>query len=165
VKIIKLHTPKRIIGRQDILDLPALNLRKIACKIDSGAFTSAIHCHHIFLKIFDDGSQELSFRVLDPTHKAYNSLDLSTKNFKEKIVKSSFGEEEFRYVITTTVVLFGKKYETEFTLADRMEMRFPVLLGRKILNKIFLVDVSKKDLSFKRKRKKQIKKNLNIQKI
>jgi hypothetical protein len=50
-------------------------------------------------------------------------------------------------VIKTKITIFGKKIRTEFSLANRRKMRYPILLGRKLLNKRFLVDVSQKDLS------------------
>jgi len=36
----------------------------------------------------------------------------------------------------------------EFSLANRGSMRFPVLLGRKLLRNKFVVDVSLKDVSY-----------------
>ncbi|NJM93841.1 MAG: ATP-dependent zinc protease, partial [Cytophagales bacterium] len=38
-----------------------------------------------------------------------------------------------------------------FTLTNRSEMKFPVLLGRKLLRRRFLVDVSAHNLSFELK--------------
>lgn len=35
---------KKIIGRTDLIDFPELDLWNIGAKIDSGAYTSAIHC-------------------------------------------------------------------------------------------------------------------------
>ena len=36
----------------------------------------------------------------------------------------------------------------EFSLSNRGNLKFPVLLGRKILRNRFLIDVTKKDLSY-----------------
>ena len=36
---------KLIIGRQDVIDLPELELFKIAAKIDTGAYSCSLHCH------------------------------------------------------------------------------------------------------------------------
>jgi len=59
-------------------------------------------------------------------------------------VKSSTGISECRYKIKTKIKLGDKIYKTDFTLSDRSEMKFPILLGRKVICKNFLVDVSKK---------------------
>jgi hypothetical protein len=56
-----------------------------------------------------------------------------------------------RYVIKTKVTLFGKTFKTEFSLADRQQMRYPVLLGRKLLRNRFIVDVSLENVSFSQK--------------
>ena len=36
-----------LIGRQDVADFPELNLSELPVKIDSGAYTSSLHCHNI----------------------------------------------------------------------------------------------------------------------
>lgn len=36
-----------IIGRIDKADFPELNLQNINLKVDTGAYTSTIHCHDI----------------------------------------------------------------------------------------------------------------------
>ncbi|MEO0331738.1 MAG: RimK/LysX family protein, partial [Bacteroidota bacterium] len=81
----------------------------------------------------------------------YDDKPLLVKNFSDKVVKSSTGQAEHRYAITTEVVIFNKKRTVEFSLTDRQEMKYPVLLGRKFLAKRFLVDVRKVDLSYKLK--------------
>jgi hypothetical protein len=141
--------PKEVIGRIDKLDFPEFNLFGIACKVDTGAATSAIHCHHV--RIIRENNQEiLSFSLLDPEHDAYNNKTFRTNTFKERLVKSSSGQVSSRFVIETDVVLFGKTIRTEFTLADRESMKFPVLLGRRLLSKNFVVDVARTNLSVKK---------------
>ena len=72
-------------------------------------------------------------------------------SFKEKKIRSSSGQAQFRYTIKGIIILFGVQYQTEFTLSKRRKMKFPVLLGRKILNKNFVIDTSLSNLSFKNK--------------
>ncbi|TAF65330.1 MAG: hypothetical protein EAZ55_08700 [Cytophagales bacterium] len=139
---------KKVIGKRDKVSFPEFSLKDIDCKIDTGAATSAIHCHQIKLTK-RKGVLGVSFRLLDPEHPAYNDVTYWTSDFREKIIKSSFGEVEKRYMIRTKVVLFGKRYMTSFTLTDRKAMRFPVLIGRRLLKNRFLVDVSSEYLSFK----------------
>jgi len=135
---------KKIIGRTDCIDFPKLNLLNINCKIDTGAYTSSIHCSNITLTdqgllcFFDDNKTEKSEPVL---FKEYSLTD----------VKSSNGFVENRYKIKTDVVFFGKTYKINLTLSTRSDMRFPVLLGRQFLKRKFLVDVDLQNQSFNKK--------------
>jgi hypothetical protein len=89
--------------------------------------------------------------LLDPSHPDYQQKTYRTSEFREKLIKSSFGQTEYRYAIKTDIILFGQKYHVELTLADREKMQFPILIGRNVLRRNFIVDVGKKNLSFKLK--------------
>ena len=143
---------KQVIGRYDHLDFPELDLYELACKTDTGADSSSIHCHRVQVRE-KDGVEYLNFKLLDPEHPDYNKRDFKITDFEERKVRSSNGELQFRYVIKTKIVIFGEEYEGEFTLNDRTNMKFPVLLGRKLLKNNFIVDVSKRNLSLKQKQK------------
>lgn len=141
---------KKIIGTRDRIDLPEFKLYDLPCKIDTGAETSAIHCHRVRLMEVD-GKEMISFLLLDPSHEAYNNHEYRTTHFKEKKIKSSFGHLEYRYSIKCKVQLFGETFSAEFTLADRVRMKYPILLGKRLLKNRYLVDVSKLDLSYQLK--------------
>ncbi len=141
---------KKTIGRKDILDFPRLKLENIDVKIDTGAYSSSIHCRDIKLGKRND-KEIISFILLDPSHEKYHGKRFTSSTFKEKLVKSSNGISEKRYVITSDVLIFGEKYKVELSLTERGEMRFPILIGRKLLMGKFLVDTAKTDLSFKNK--------------
>jgi hypothetical protein len=64
-------------------------------------------------------------------------------------------------VIETLIVLFGEAFLTEFTLSERGEMKYPVLVGRKLLNRNFIVDTAKTNISFKQKTRQQAHINEN----
>ncbi|MCC5917089.1 MAG: ATP-dependent zinc protease [Cryomorphaceae bacterium] len=138
------------IGATDKIDFPEFDLENLDCRIDTGAASSAIHCQNITIRE-RNGEEVLSFQLLDRKHPMYNKKTYHTKEFQRKTVRSSFGQEEIRYAITTKVVLFGKTFETQFTLADRVKMRFPVLIGRKLLRQGFVVNIRKKNLSYNKK--------------
>ncbi len=57
---------------------------------------------------------------------------------KTKIVKSASGKS-LRAVVQAKVHLADKEFKTDFTIADRAEMKYPVLIGQSIL-KGFLID-------------------------
>ncbi len=133
---------KIIIGRKDKIDLPDFEIFNVNAKIDTGAYTSSIHC--VKIKVIDG---ILHFQI--PGLKDHQVLkDFQTNIFTTKRVKSSNGSSETRYLIKTHISLFGKLYNVEFTLTDRSKMKNPILLGRKVLRSRFIVDVSKKNLSY-----------------
>ena len=142
---------KNIIGRVDKIDLPQLKLFDLDAKIDTGAYGCSLHSHHIEV-IEQDGKEVLRFKVLDPSHPEYEDQFFCFEEFTDKKVKNSFGVVEHRYAIRTTLLAFGKKYQIEFSLTDRKDMRFPVLLGRKFLSRGFLVDVRVINASFELKK-------------
>lgn len=140
-----------LIGRTDIVDLPELNLFNIDAKVDTGANTCALHCHHIHMENNDGSGEEvLTFKLLDPSHTEYNNKKFIFKDFAIKSIKNSFGDTEERYIITTVIRIFDQDIVTNFSLTDRQSMKFPILIGRKLLRKRFIVDVGKKNLSHKK---------------
>ena len=141
---------KPTLGRKDKADFPEFNLIDLDVKIDTGAFTSAIHCRHIEATE-QHGLKMIRFRLLDPSHPQYEEQVYSSNHFDERVIKNSFGKSERRYVIQTRIRLFGQDYPIELSLTERGEMKYPVLLGRKLLQGQFVVDVAKYDLSYQRK--------------
>lgn len=140
---------KRSIGRIDKADFPLLNLLDVDIKIDTGAFTSSIHCNQI--KVEDN---YLKCNFLDEEHPDYHEREIIFDKYDVRVVKSSNGQSEARYRILTEITLFGKIYPIFLTLSDRAEMKFPVLVGRKFLTKRFVVDINRTNLSHKLKIKK-----------
>jgi hypothetical protein len=134
------------LGRSDRVDLPDLGLVNIHAKIDTGAYTCSLHCSRV--EVVND---QLEFVLLDEEHPEFTGMKFIANKFTQREIKNSFGEAELRYVIKTTIKIFNRKIKAEFTLSDREKLRFPVLLGRKILRNRFLIDVTKKDLYFQSK--------------
>lgn len=96
------------------------------------------------------------FRILDSHIALLEHRLYVTSQFKRKKVRSSSGHVARRYFIKAHVLLFGERILAEFSLSDRETMRFPVLLGRKLLKGRFLVDVSLTDVSFMQKHRRQL---------
>ncbi|MDX1627718.1 MAG: RimK/LysX family protein [Fulvivirga sp.] len=144
---------KPVIGRSDKVDLPELELFELDAKIDTGAYTSAIHYHHAEI-VEKDGNRVLHFTLLDPKHPNYNDKSFYFKDYKERVIKNSFGDSEKRYIIKTNIRLFDKDYPTELSLSNRGNLKFPILLGRKLLHN-FIVDVAKHNLSYNQKSENQ----------
>lgn len=136
-----------ILGRSDRVDLPKLGLFNVHAKVDTGAYNCSLHCSTVQVV---DG--KLEFVVLDPDNSGFTGSKFVFKKFKQKMIRNSFGESELRYVIKTQIKIFNRLIRAEFSLRNRGKLKFPVLLGRKILRDRFLIDTTKKDLYFKSKR-------------
>lgn len=129
---------KGTIGRLEYIGLPEFKLKKVVAKIDTGAYNGSIHAGDIEEK---DG--KLYFRLLDGKVSPKTRRRV-VKDFKQKRIKSSHGKSVKRYVINTDIVLKGEKINVDLSLSNRDGLRYPVLLGRKIFKKHFIVDASKK---------------------
>lgn len=145
---------KKIIGRREKVDFPDLGLYDIEAKIDTGAYTTALHCHDIMVQKGLDGKEALCFKLLDPSHPNYNEKQHCFLEFEKKQIKNSFGDLEERYVIKEKIKLGNKIIRTSISLTDRGNMKYPVLIGRRFLKNRFIIDVSEVYLTEKKKSKK-----------
>ncbi|MGY5850667.1 ATP-dependent zinc protease family protein [Salegentibacter sp. F14] len=134
---------KTVIGRFDKADFPALHLKDIAIKIDTGAYTSSIHCENI-----REENDILLCTFLDEEHPLYNGKEFSFTDYDIVFVRSSNGIIQKRYQVESTIKIFSKVFKISLSLSSRQEMRFPVLIGRKFLTKKFLVDTELTDVSY-----------------
>jgi hypothetical protein len=131
---------KKTIGRLEKVSFPEFGMNNVNAKVDTGAFTGALHTTKIHEKN-EDGVLVLHFSPFDHPKKVYR-----TDNFERGIVKSSNGDVSERYFIETSVEVRGKRYAITLTLADRSEMKWPVLIGRRFLHaNEFIVDVSERN--------------------
>ena len=140
-----------VLGRYDRVDLPELGLSNIHAKIDTGAYTCSLHCHKAEVV---DG--KLEFILLDQEHPEFTGMKFVFEKFEKRDIRNSFGEVEKRFVILTSITIFEEVITTEFSLSNRGSLKFPILIGRKILRNRFLIDVTRKNISFKEKRSKRI---------
>lgn len=108
-------------------------------KIDTGAYTGALHCTYIERMTNEQGKDVLKFRPFD-----FQNEIFETEKFKSKSVRSSNGQQDERFVIDTSITIKGKTYDMRIGLTDRSVMQYEVLIGRRFLrkNKI-LVDVAR----------------------
>ncbi|GAB2957484.1 ATP-dependent zinc protease [Hymenobacter coalescens] len=142
--------PKRIVGRRELVDFPQFQLRGIEAKVDTGAFTGAIHCSDIHVDTLPDGRPLLRVLLLDDAHPAFHGRPLQFAEFSLRDIRSSNGDVQERYVIRAVIRLFGEDIETEFSLSDRSDMKYPVLVGRALLRQARLVvDVARRNVSYR----------------
>lgn len=125
-----------LIGRREYISFPLLGLYNIEAKIDTGAYTSSLHCKNIYLKY------ENSVSILYFTFDKEKATSFRFEDFEKKNIKNSFGEMEERYVIKTIIQIANKKIITKISLSNRDNMRYPVLIGRRLLKRKFIIDVN-----------------------
>lgn len=128
---------KQTIGRREFVGFPELGLQGVEAKVDTGAYTTALHCDTIRV-----AGGILFFKPLGPEYPNYKDKELSFKEFKKKGIKNSFGDVEERYIIRTKIKIGKRIIKSLISLTDRGNMRYPVLIGRKLLKNKFIVDVS-----------------------
>lgn len=147
----------KTIGWKEKVDFPEFGIKNVDAKTDTGARTSVLHCSKIEL-VKRNRKNYVKFIPLSEGMAGYNEKEFTLSYHKERKVKSSFGLEENRFIVKTTVSLFGETHEIEISLRDRSSMEFPVLLGRSFIRRRFLVDVSRSNLSHKSLHKRKAKK-------
>ena len=133
---------KKIIGRVDKIDFPKLGLYSVDVKIDTGAYTSAIHCSEIIKE-----GDTLRCIFNSDVHQNFGKTEIIFNTFTRTNVKSSNGYKENRYKVKSEAIFFGKTYKINLTLSTRDDMKFPVLIGRQFLKRKFLVDVDLENVS------------------
>lgn len=128
------------IGRTEKIYFPKLNGSVITGKIDTGAYSAALHVD--FVKVEDSG---LKVKVSNHTYIFHEWTEIE--------VKSSNGKVQKRFGIKLKMILGKKKYSIFVTLTDRKKMKYQLLIGRKFIhNNDFLVDVKKKNIHGKPKK-------------
>ena len=128
---------KAEIGWCEMVDIPSLGLTGVHAKMDTGAATSSIHATRV-KPIIRDGKNcvEFWFRL----NAGEKPKRFEAPVLDRRIVRSSNGEAQERYVIAAQFC-FGKLcWNGQLTLANRRSMAFPLLIGRRALRRGFLVD-------------------------
>ena len=130
---------KVILGSEEWFSFPDLGIPSIKARVDSGAKTSALHAVNItpFLK---DDTNWVRFDI-NPIQKNQKTvIHCEAPLVDKRIVKSSSGFREQRYVIQTTLDIGADSWPIEMTLTNRDSMGFRMLLGREAMSGRALVD-------------------------
>ncbi len=131
---------QKVIGVFEKVSFPEFSMHDITAKIDTGAYSGALHCTKIREEVTDEGPV-LHFSPFDQP-----SVIKTTKEFYVRPVTSSNGTTEQRYFIDTEIVLGGDTYPILISLADRTELKWPVLIGRRFMqSNNLLVDANRRN--------------------
>lgn len=146
-------TNKVIIGWSEYVSFPDWGIEGIKAKIDTGARSSALHVEDLHRE--KDGW--VVFDVVTHRKKHDRRQRVRAKATKWARVRSSTGEYSERCFVLTRMRLGNIVREIELSLVSRGEMLFRMLIGRKALERDFVVDVSHRQLVGRRARKKKPK--------
>lgn len=134
---------KTLIGRTEWCAFPDLGLPAVKARIDTGARTSALHAFDIQVFTKDD-QKYVRFKIHPLQRNSKLVRECEAILVQKRIVISSNGEREKRYVIKTPLQFPCCTIPAEVTLTSRDKMRFRMLLGREALKKArFIVDPAK----------------------
>ena len=144
-----------IIGNAEWCALPDLNVPAIRARIDSGAKTSSIHAVNIeeFQK---DGQRWVSFEIHPLRKHTDIFIQCKAPVIDYRMVKSSTGVAQPRYVIQTKLTMGDRTWFIEATLANRRSMGFQMLLGREAMKDGILINPAE-GFQLTRYSKKQIR--------
>jgi hypothetical protein len=135
------HKSKTTLGRAAFISFPEFGLESVAAKTDTGAYRSAVHATNIKVKNVD-GKDVLSFDILSGHKNSGQLKHVEMTKFREVEVENSFGHSEMRYEVMILCKLEGRRFRTSFTLANRAQKTYPVLMGRRLTNRRFIIDTS-----------------------
>ena len=131
---------RQIIGRVEKISFPELGIKNVHAKIDTGADLSSIWATGI-----QEEGGVLKFKLFGKKSPHYTGKEIQshTPHYLLTRIANSFGHKELRYVVKLQIKLGGKSIVGTFTLSNRSKKTYPLLIGRKLLNRKFVVDVSK----------------------
>ena len=139
---------KAIIGSEEWIGLNELRIPFVKARVDSGAKTSSLHAVNI--EAYKKGSQAwVNFDVFPIQNDGKRKVRCEAMVVDKRVVKSSSGNREERYVIRTMMTLHEKSWPIELTLTNRDSMGYRMLLGREAMQSRLIVDPSESFLGGK----------------
>lgn len=114
----------------------------VKIKVDSGALTSSMHAKN--LKRFTRKGKKwvrYDVNVVDADTGERVTLNFERPVYRQILVRGAGGEDH-RPVVKMRMCIGNKVYEEQFSLRDRSSMTYPVLIGRRTIEHIGLIDVS-----------------------
>ncbi|PHN87750.1 ATP-dependent Zn protease [Vibrio splendidus] len=139
-KARKTSDGKLILGEEEWVFVPGLK-EAFKARVDTGATTSSISAVDI-VDFERDGKDWVKFKI---EHDGITTEEVSLPVERwVKIKQSSAEGTQRRAVVVASIQIGDLKDKTEFTLADRTHLSFPLLLGRSFFRDVAVVDVSQK---------------------
>lgn len=134
---------KELVGRSEWIGLPDIGTY-LRARIDSGANTSSLSAKEI-TRFERDGEDWVRFKL------GINEEDIVVDQVRDEWIEAPVERRvrivqaagsESRPVVSLLMTLGSIREPVEFTLNDRTHLNYPVLLGRRFLMDIALIDVA-----------------------
>jgi hypothetical protein len=111
----------------------------VTAKLDTGAKTSSVHARSVE-HFTQQGKEWVRFRF--QAERGDATITLERPLVRTAVIKERQSNSSTRDVVMLSVCKNGRVYETEFTLNDRSNFNYPILLGRSFLENVALVDAA-----------------------
>ncbi|WP_447955946.1 retropepsin-like aspartic peptidase RloA3 [Vreelandella sp. EE7] len=113
----------------------------VKAKLDSGALTSSLDARDIELFEKDD-EDWVRFRLQLEDQQSGDTFsdEIERPLYRELTVRGAGGKDD-RPVVLLDICMGDTIYEEQFSLRDRDEMNYPMLLGRRSIGHLGLLDV------------------------
>ncbi len=126
------------VGWKEWVKLPDLGIKRLKCKVDTGAKNSALHAFE--LSSFEkNGQLWVQFSIHTDDHDLSKVKQCKAKVEDTRDVTDSSGNISTRYFIETTVEIGEHKVLVPVSLTSRDTMAYKMLLGRTALRKAKLL--------------------------
>lgn len=134
---------KAVVGRSEWIGLPDVGTY-LKARVDSGANTSSLSASEI-TRFERDGANWVRFKL------GVTGDDVVVDNVRDEWIEAPVERrvrilqasgEESRPVVSLMMTLGPIRESVEFTLNDRTHLNYPVLLGRRFLMDIAVIDVA-----------------------
>ena len=112
----------------------------LKAKLDTAAQTSSIHAINVEQFKKNDKLWVRFDLLLTDVNDKQHTIHMERPRTRHVRIKNNDGDSDRRVVVELKICFDGRQYTTEFTLADRAEYNYDILLGRKFLQGIAVID-------------------------
>lgn len=128
-----------VVGCFELVALPEFGCGETIAKIDTGAYSGALHCTQLAVVQDKQGQSAIQFALFDKPDVLYTKT-----SYVKRQVRSTNGLSDLRYLIDTTITIQGQVLPIRIGLSDRTHMKSTILIGRRFLrDNNFVVDVAR----------------------
>ena len=113
---------------------------RVRAKLDSGARTSSIHAERV--EVFKkNGADWVRFHFPFGQKEGYqHGFDIERPLIRQSRVKDHDSPSTMRHIIELDVCVSGKTDTMQFSLADRSNFNYPMIIGRQALAGRYIID-------------------------
>jgi hypothetical protein len=147
IGLVTLHSVSRAVADEKVIAgwVERVELRAakttLKAKLDTGAATSSISAINVE-KFEHDKKHWVRFDLVLGAGPDAATLHLERRRVRRVRIKDHDKESGSRPVVELDICFNARLYTVQFTLADRRQFLYPILLGRRFLRKTAVIDPS-----------------------